>query len=51
MMNKHLEYLVRKVRNELRQRSIPILCKAYDGQWHKFVMEDKNVQPLTKLHG
>ena len=51
MTNKHLEYLVGKVRNELRERSIPILCEAYNGQWHKFVMEDENAQPLTKLHG
>ena len=51
MMNKHLEYLVRKVRSKLREIRIPILCEAYNGQWHKFVMEDKNAQPLTKLHG
>ena len=25
--------------------------KAYDGQWHKFVTEDKKGQALTKLHG
>ena len=53
MTNKHLEYLVDQVRNELKTRNIPILCEAYDGQWHKFitVTEDKEGNSLTKLHG
>ena len=51
MTNKHLEFLVDKVRNELKERRIPVLCEAYDGQWHKFVTEDKIGQALTKLHG
>ena len=51
MTNKHLEFLVDKVRNELKERKIPVLCEAYDGQWHKFVTEDKKGQALTKLHG
>ena len=51
MTNKHLEYLVDKVRNELKTRNIPILCEAYDGQWHKFITKDKEGNSLTKLHG
>ena len=51
MTNKHLEFLVDKVRNILKERRIPVLCEAYDGQWHKFVTEDKKGQALTKLHG
>ena len=51
MTNKHLEYLIDKVRNELKTRNIPILCEAYDGQWHKFITEDKEGNSLTKLHG
>ena len=51
MTNKYLEYLVDKVRNELKTRNIPILWEAYDGQWHKFIMEDKEGNRLTKLHG
>ena len=51
MTNKHLQYLVDKVRSELQERRIPILCEAYDGQWQKFITEDKNGKPLTKLHG
>ena len=51
MTNKHLEYLVEKVRNELLQRRIPVMCEAYDGQRHKFITEDRKGNRLTKLHG
>ena len=51
MTNKHLEYLIDKVRNELKTRNISILCEAYDGQWPKFITEDKEGNSLTKLHG
>ena len=50
MSNKHLECFVDKVRNMLKERNIPILCKAYDGQWHKFITEDRKGNSLTKLH-
>ena len=51
MTNNHLHFLVDKVRNELKLRNIPVLCEAYDGQWHKFVTEDKKRNSLTLLHG
>ena len=40
MTNSHLKFLVDTVRDELWQRNIPVPCKAYDGQWHKFITED-----------
>ena len=51
MSNKHLEYLVNKLREELKNRNIPVLCEAYDGQWHKFITEDNQGKSLTRLHG
>ena len=51
MTNSHLKYLVDTVRDELLQRNIPVLCKAYDGQWHKFITEDTVGNSLTLLHG
>ena len=51
MTNKHLSYLVNKVRTKLLQRNIPVLCEAYDGQWHKFITRDTKGNSLTKLHG
>ena len=43
--------MVDKVRNELRNRNIPILCETYDGQWHKHITESRNGQRLTQFHG
>ena len=51
MTNSHLKYLVDTVRDELLQRNIPVLCEAYDGQWHKFITEDVVGNSLTLLHG
>ena len=51
MSNKHLRDLVEKVRDELLSRKIPVLCEAYDGQWHKFITEDSEGNSLTLLHG
>ena len=51
MPNNHLRYLVEKVRDELLSRKIPVLCEAYDGQWHKFITEDSEGNSLTLLHG
>ena len=41
MNDSHLQYMVDKVRTELRKRNIPILCETYDGQWHKHITENK----------
>ncbi|MCG8623731.1 MAG: YqaJ viral recombinase family protein, partial [Proteobacteria bacterium] len=49
MTNNHLHFMVQKVREQLRNRNIPILCEAYDGQWHKYVTENES-KCLTKLH-
>ena len=51
MNNSHLQYMVTKVRTELRKRNITVLCKTYDGQWHKHITENKLSIRLTKLHG
>ena len=51
MSNDHLHFMVDKVRNELRNRNIPILCETYDGQWHKHITESRNGKSLTQFHG
>ena len=51
MSNSHLRFLVDKVREELLSRQIPVLCEAYDGQWHKFITQNCEGQSLTLLHG
>ena len=51
MTNSHLKYLVDTVRDELFQINIPILCEAYNGQWHKFITEGAVGNSLTLLHG
>ena len=51
MSNKHLEYLVNKLREELKNRNIPVLWEAYDGQWHKSITADSQSNSLTRLHG
>ena len=51
MTNSHLKYLVDIVRNRLHEMQIPVLCEAYDGQWHKFITEGTESNPLTNLHG
>ena len=50
MSNNHVRYLVEKVREELLARKIPVLCEAYDSQWHKFITEDCEGNSLTLLH-
>ena len=47
MNNSHLQYMVSKVRTELRKRNIPVLCETYDGQWHKHITENKLSMRLT----
>ena len=51
LSNAHLQFLVDKVRNELRPRNIPVLCKTCDGQWHKHRNETCSRHRLTKFHG
>ena len=51
MSNTHLQFLVDKIRNELRSRNIPVLCETYDGQWHKHITETRSGHRLTKFHG
>ena len=48
--NDHMQFMLSKVRSELKKRNIPILCEAYDGQWHKLITENETGQRLTKLH-
>ena len=49
MSNEDLRYMVNKVRNELHQRSIPILVEIYDGQWQNLVMHSEDGFPLNLL--
>ena len=51
MTNRHIKHLVDIVRAKLLNLQIPVLCKAYDGQWHKFITEDAEGNSLTNLHG
>ena len=51
MTNSHLKYMVDTLRNELKLRNIPVICETYDGQWHKYIMENSNGTRLTRLFG
>ena len=51
MTSCQLQYLVDKLRNELKERKISILAETYDGQWHKHITESREGKKLTKLHG
>ena len=51
MTNADLEFMVGKLRNILSQKKIPILCEAYDGQWHNHITQSKSGAHLTKMHG
>ena len=51
MTNKHLQYLVDCVRAKLIEKKIPVLSECYDGQWHKFITEDRSGNRLTRLYG
>ena len=44
-----MRQLVNKLRNELKDRSIPILCECYDGQWYRLCTFDEIGFPLTHL--
>ena len=49
--NKDLKFMVRKLRNILYHKNIPVLCEAYDGQWHNHITQSENGNPLTRLFG
>ena len=51
MSNRDLQFMVQKLRTQLLEKNIPVLCEAYDGQWHNHITETKNREPLTKMHG
>ena len=51
MTNYHLQHMVEKIRMGLQRRNIPILCEAYDSQWHKHVTENAHSHHLTQLFG
>ena len=51
MSNCDLHFMVNKLRNELKNRNIHVLCEAYDGQWHNHIVLGSNGQHLTKMHG
>ena len=50
MTNADLQFMVRKLRNILLQNKIPILCEAYDGQWHNHITESERGEHLTRMH-
>ena len=51
MSNEDLKFMVRKLRNILQQHNIPVLCEAYDGQWHNHITQTENGEHLTKFFG
>ena len=51
MSNDDLKFMVRKLRNILYTKNIPILCEAYDGQWHNHIMQSEKGHHLMKLFG
>ena len=51
MSNSDLQYMVNKLRNTLLEKEIPVLCEAYDGQWHNHITQSSNAENLTRMHG
>ena len=51
MSNDDLKFIVCKLRNILYDKNIPVLCEAYDGQWHNHIMQSEDRHQLTKLFG
>ena len=51
MTNSDLQYMVNKLRNTLLEKKIPVLCEAYDGQWHNHITQSSNGESLTRMHG
>ena len=51
MSNSDLQYMVKKLRNMLLENKIPVLCEAYDGQWHNHITQSNDGESLTRMHG
>ena len=51
MSNSDLQYMVKKLRNTLIENKIPVLCEAYDGQWHNHITLSNDGESLTRMHG
>ena len=51
MSNSDLQYMVKKLRNTLIENKIPVLCEAYDGQWHNHITQSNDGESLTRMHG
>ena len=51
MSNSDLQYMVKKLRNTLLENKIPVLCEAYDGQWHNHITQSNDGESLTRMHG
>ena len=51
MTNSDLQYMVNKLWNTLLEKEVPVLCEAYDGQWHNHITESNNGESLTRMHG
>ena len=49
MSNEDLRYMMDKLLSELRNKSIPVLCEVFDGQWHNYITTDRKNNCLTKL--
>ena len=46
---KIMRNMVNDVRNELKKRNTSVLCKVYDGQFHRLIVRSENSEPLTRL--
>ena len=51
MTNADLQYMVGKLRDVLDSKGIPVLCEAYDGQWHNHITQTLSGGHLTKMYG
>ena len=51
MSNSDLQYMVKKLQNTLIENKIPVLCEAYDGQWHNHITQSNDGESLTRMHG
>ena len=51
MSNSDLQNMVKKLRNTLLENKIPVLCEAYDGQWHNHITQSNDGESFTRMHG
>ena len=51
MKNADLQFMVNSLHNKLKEKKIPVLCEAYDGQWHNHITQNANGDHLTRTHG